>query len=94
MDLWKRKRSKLIQFANVDSQVLGEEYLVALVKYAGESAARTRESVLPAVVDKCFGSARSGTKLQALELSLQYVEMENSGAGVAVCFISSGCLPY
>ncbi|KAF8959054.1 microtubule associated protein [Flammula alnicola] len=38
--------------------------------------------VVPALVDKCLGSARVGTKNQAIELVLQYVEVENGGAGV------------
>ena len=50
-----------------------------------ESAAKTREVVIPALVDKCFGSARAGTKNQAVELALQYVEVENGGSGVVVC---------
>lgn len=70
--------------ANAVAQEKGLECLVAFVKYAGENAARTREVVVPALVDKCFGSARAGTKAQAIELSLQYVEVENSAAGVVV----------
>ncbi|CAK5264576.1 unnamed protein product [Mycena citricolor] len=68
--------------ANAVAQEKGVECLVALVKYAGESAAKTRETVVPALVDKCFGSTRAGTKAQAIELALQYVEVENGGTGV------------
>ena len=39
---------------------------------------------VPALVDKCFGSARAGTKNQAIEPVLQYAEVENSGPGVVV----------
>jgi cytoskeleton-associated protein 5 len=35
-------------------------------------------------VDKCFGSTRAGTRSQAIELALQYVEVNNGGAGVVV----------
>ncbi|KAG6890724.1 hypothetical protein C0995_005097 [Termitomyces sp. Mi166 len=68
--------------SNAVAQEKGVECLVAFVKFAGETAAKTREAVIPALVEKCFGSARAGTKAQALELALQYVEIENGGAGV------------
>ncbi|KAH9484304.1 Cytoskeleton-associated protein 5 [Psilocybe cubensis] len=68
--------------ANAVAQEKGVECLVALVKFAGESAAKTREGVVPALVDKCLGSTRVGTKNQAIELVMQYVEVENGGAGV------------
>lgn len=70
--------------SNAVAQEKGVECLVALVKYAGENAARTREAVVPALVEKCFGSARAGTRAQATELTLMYVEIENGGAGVVV----------
>ncbi|KAI0781028.1 ARM repeat-containing protein [Trametes elegans] len=73
---------KIAADSNAVAQEKGLECLVALVKFAGENAARTREVVVPALVDKCFGSSRSGTKAQALELTLQYVEVENGAAGV------------
>jgi cytoskeleton-associated protein 5 len=70
--------------ANAVAQEKGVECLVALVKYAGETAAKTREGILPALVDKCLGSTRVGTKNQAIELVLQYVEVENGGTAVVV----------
>ncbi|KAK7014891.1 cytoskeleton-associated protein 5 [Favolaschia claudopus] len=73
---------KIATDSNAVAQEKGVECLVALVKYAGESAAKTRDSVVPALVDKCFGSTRAGTKTQAIELALQYVEVENGAAGV------------
>ncbi len=75
---------KIATDSNAVAQEKGVECLVALVKFAGENAARTREVVVPALVDKCFGSSRAGTKSHALELALQYVEVENGGAGVVV----------
>jgi cytoskeleton-associated protein 5 len=75
---------KIVTDTNAVSQEKGIECLVALVKFAGENAARTREVVVPALVDKCYGSARAGTRNHAIELSLQYVEVENNAAGVVV----------
>jgi cytoskeleton-associated protein 5 len=75
---------KIATDSNAVAQERGLECLVAFVKYAGENAARTREAVVPALVDKCLGSARAGTKNHAVEVALQYVEVENSGAGVMV----------
>jgi cytoskeleton-associated protein 5 len=75
---------RIAQDANAVAQERALECLVAFAKYAGEGAARTRGDVVPALVDKCLGSARAGTKAQAVELALQYVEVENGGAGVVV----------
>jgi cytoskeleton-associated protein 5 len=75
---------KIATDSNAVAQEKGVECLVTLVKYAGESAAKTRDTVVPALVDKCFGSTRAGTKTQAIELALQYVEVENNGTGVVV----------
>ncbi|KAH7889726.1 hypothetical protein F5I97DRAFT_1924243 [Phlebopus sp. FC_14] len=71
---------KIVADSNAVAQEKGVECLVSLVKFAGETAAKTREAVLPSLVDKCLGSARAATKNQAIELILQYVEVENSGA--------------
>lgn len=70
--------------SNAVAQEKGVECLVALVKFAGETAAKTRDGIVPALVDKCLGSTRAGTKNQAIELILQYVEVENGGVGVVV----------
>ncbi|KAF8077979.1 microtubule associated protein [Lyophyllum atratum] len=75
---------KIATDSNAVAQEKGVECLVAFVKFAGETAAKTREAVIPALVDKCFGSSRAGTRAQAVELTLQYVEVENGGAGVVV----------
>lgn len=79
---------KIATDSNAVAQEKGVECLVAFVKNAGENAARTRDAVVPALVDKCLGSTRAGTKTQAVELALQYVEVENGGAGVVVSLIS------
>ncbi|KAF9052604.1 microtubule associated protein [Panaeolus papilionaceus] len=73
---------KFVTDSNAVAQEKGVECTVALVKFAGETAAKTREGIVPALVDKCLGSARAGTKNQAIELILQYTEVENGGAGV------------
>ncbi len=39
---------------------------------------------MPALVDKCFGSTRAGTKAKAIEIALEYAAAENSGEGVVV----------
>lgn len=75
---------KIVTDANAVAQEKGVECLATLVKYAGETAAKTRDVIVPALVEKCFGSTRAGTKTQAVELALQYVEVENGGAGVVV----------
>ncbi|KAI0256910.1 armadillo-type protein [Lactifluus subvellereus] len=79
-DLLKR----IVTDSNAVAQEKGVECVVAFVKFAGENAARTRDVVVPALVDKCFGSTRAGTKTQAIELALQYVEVDNGGASVVV----------
>lgn len=43
-----------------------------------------RSDVMPAMVDKCFGATRQGTKTKASEAALLFVEIENSGEGVVV----------
>jgi cytoskeleton-associated protein 5 len=75
---------KIATDSNAVAQEKGLECLVALVKFSGETSAKTRDVVIPALVDKCFGSTRAGTKNHAVELALQYVEVENGGAGVVV----------
>lgn len=40
--------------------------------------------MVPALVDKCLGSARAGTKAKAIELILKYIEVENGGEAVIV----------
>ena len=76
---------KIINDANAVAQEKGVECLVSLVKFAGETAVKTRDDIVPALVDKCLGSTRAGTRNHALELVLQYVEVENGGVGVVVC---------
>lgn len=53
----------------------GAELVLIIRNMAG--APRTREAVVPAVVEKCLGSTRAGTKKAALELLCFYVENED-----------------
>ncbi|KAI0283127.1 ARM repeat-containing protein [Russula aff. rugulosa BPL654] len=73
---------KIVTDSNAVAQEKGVECVIAFVKFAGENASRTRDPVVSALVDKCFGSTRAGTRSQAIELALQYVEVDNGGAGV------------
>ncbi|KAI0006226.1 ARM repeat-containing protein [Russula compacta] len=73
---------KIVTDSNAVAQEKGVECVIAFVKFAGENAAKTRDAVIPALVDKCFGSTRAGTRNQAIELALQYVEVDNGGASV------------
>ncbi|KAH7343482.1 ARM repeat-containing protein [Rhizoctonia solani] len=73
---------KMATDANAVAQEKGLEAILALVEFAGEGAARTRDAVIPALVDKCYGSARSGTKAKAIELTLRYVEIDNGGEAI------------
>ncbi|KAJ1308957.1 hypothetical protein OPQ81_004640 [Rhizoctonia solani] len=73
---------KMATDANAVAQEKGLEAILALVEFAGEGAARTRDAVIPALVDKCYGSARAGTKSKAIELTLRYVEIDNGGEAI------------
>ncbi|CAE6505293.1 unnamed protein product [Rhizoctonia solani] len=73
---------KMATDANAVAQEKGLEAILALVEFAGEGAARTRDAVIPALVDKCYGSARAGTKAKAIELTLRYVEIDNGGEAI------------
>ncbi|KIO34814.1 hypothetical protein M407DRAFT_63913 [Tulasnella calospora MUT 4182] len=73
---------KIVTDSNAVAQEKGVEAICALVQYSGENSAKTRETVVPALVDKCLGSARAGTKAKAIELILKYIEVENGGEAV------------
>lgn len=84
---------KCIADSNAVAQEKGIEVVSALIKYAGENAARIREGMGGAgvLVEKCLGSTRAGTKKAAVEVLLGFVEVENGAAGVVVrcstCFV-------
>ncbi|KAF9005621.1 microtubule associated protein [Cyathus striatus] len=73
---------KIVTDSNAVAQERGVECIIALVKFAGENAAKTHEAVVPALVEKCLGSTRAATKTQAVELILQYVEVSNGAATI------------
>lgn len=75
---------KIVTDANAVAQEKGVETVIAFVKFAGENAAKTRETVVPSLVEKCLGSTRQGTKTKAVDLILEYVEVENGAAGIVV----------
>lgn len=81
---------KIVNDANAVAQEKGVECLIAFVKFAGETAARTREAVVPALVDKCLGSTRVATKTKAIELILEYVEVENGATAIVVRLLFVG----
>lgn len=80
---------KIAADSNVAAQEKGVECVGNFVRFAGENAARSREVVVPVLVDKCLGSTRAGTRNAAIDLVLQYVEVENGGQGVVVRFAPS-----
>ena len=69
--------------SNAAAQEKGLEAIGSLIANSGENAARTRETVMPAIVDKGFLSVRAGTKQKAIEVAMLYVEVE-SGPAVIV----------
>lgn len=78
----------LLRKAALDSNAVAQEKAVEcvcnFVQWAGKAAGRTSETVMPAVVEKCLGSTRAGTKAKAIELCLLYTEVEDSGDTVVV----------
>ncbi|KAK0530495.1 hypothetical protein OC842_003911 [Tilletia horrida] len=83
--------------SNAVAQEKGVEAVRAFVEFGGAAAGKTREVVLPALVDKCYGSARAGTKKAAIECTLLFVEMEDvmgsEGPVTDVCNGLSAKLP-
>ncbi|WVF67597.1 hypothetical protein IAT40_002355 [Kwoniella sp. CBS 6097] len=68
--------------ANAVAQEKGIEAVLAIVQYSGETSAKVRPDVVPAIVEKALGSARAGTKKKGAELCAMFVEVENGGEGV------------
>lgn len=63
--------------SNAVAQEKGVDAVRAFVEFGGQPAGKTREVVVPALVEKCLGSTRAGTKKNALELISFYAEMED-----------------
>lgn len=45
--------------------------------------------MVPAIVEKALGSARTGTKRKGMDLCAMFVEVENGGEGVMVSLVVS-----
>lgn len=67
----------MVTDSNAVAQEKALEAVKAFLQYGGKAAGATRETVMPAVVDKCFGAARGGTKKAALDIVELYAEMED-----------------
>ncbi|CAG8499882.1 1285_t:CDS:10, partial [Ambispora leptoticha] len=63
--------------SNAVAQETGLSTLLAFVENA-PNPVRSRASVIPAIVDKGFGSARAGTKNKAVDLILLYIEVDTA----------------
>ncbi len=62
---------------NAVAQEKGVDAVRAFVEFGGQAAGKTREVVVPSLVEKCLGSTRAGTKKNALELISFYAEMDD-----------------
>ncbi|PWY99806.1 ARM repeat-containing protein [Testicularia cyperi] len=67
----------MVTDSNAVAQEKGVDAVRAFVEFGGQAAGKTREVVVPALVEKCLGSARAGTKNNALALISFYAEMED-----------------
>ncbi|WVN86161.1 uncharacterized protein L203_101322 [Cryptococcus depauperatus CBS 7841] len=67
---------------NAVSQEKGIEAVFAIIRYSGETSARLRPDIVPAIVEKALGSTRAGTKRKGMDLCAMFVEVENGGEGV------------
>ncbi|TKY86566.1 hypothetical protein EX895_004715 [Sporisorium graminicola] len=67
----------IIVDTNAVAQEKGVDAVRAFVEFGGQPAGKTREFVVPALIEKCLGSMRAGTKKNALELISFYAEMED-----------------
>ncbi|TXT09213.1 hypothetical protein VHUM_02687 [Vanrija humicola] len=68
--------------ANAVAQEKGVEAVLAIVTYSGETSAKLRPEIVPALVDKVLGNSRAGTKKKGSDLCAMFVEVENGGEGV------------
>lgn len=68
---------KAVRDANVVAQEAGIGLLLAYLEFSGaHNAVRTRSSAVAAIVEKCLGSTRAGTKTKAIDVCLMYVELD------------------
>lgn len=68
---------KAVKDANVVAQEAGVGLLLAYLEFASTShALRLRGSAIAAIVEKCLGSTRAGTKAKSVDVCLMYVELD------------------
>lgn len=68
---------KAVKDANVVAQEAGVGLLLAYLEFGGvTNALRTRTHAIPAIVEKCLGSTRAGTKAKSIDVCLMYVELD------------------
>ena len=72
VDLLKR----IVTDSNAAAQDKGLEALTELLKQSGTSSAHLSAELAKPIVDKGFAASRPSTKLKAIELCLQFVEVE------------------
>ncbi|RUS19776.1 armadillo-type protein [Endogone sp. FLAS-F59071] len=63
----------------VDANAVAQESaLFTIINYIDNApnAEKTRETLIPVIVEKCFGSTRAGTKSKSVEVILLYIEID------------------
>lgn len=71
------KLKKMVTDSNVVAQETGVKFLNLLLKNLGtDTCMSTRDVVVPGIVEKCLTSSRQGTKSEAIESLLLYVELD------------------
>ncbi|KAJ3104241.1 Microtubule-associated protein, microtubule dynamics during spindle orientation [Phlyctochytrium planicorne] len=72
---------KMVTDSNVAAQETGLNAMLAYVENA-PSGGKTRNVIVPLLVDKALGSTRASNKTKAVEIILMYIEVENKADGV------------
>ncbi|MCO5585355.1 hypothetical protein L7F22_039288 [Adiantum nelumboides] len=71
----------LVKAMVIDSNAVAQEKALDAVKafltFGGKASGSTRETVLPSLVEKCFGAMRAGTKKSALDIVSLFAESED-----------------
>ncbi|KAI9105402.1 hypothetical protein DFS34DRAFT_7380 [Phlyctochytrium arcticum] len=73
---WQEYTKKMMTDANAVAQEAGVGAVLAYVTNA-PNGGKTRNVLSSMVVDKCFGSNRTGTKQKGLEILFMYIEIES-----------------
>ncbi|KAJ3118323.1 Microtubule-associated protein, microtubule dynamics during spindle orientation [Phlyctochytrium bullatum] len=72
---------KMAGDANIAAQEAGLNAVLSYVENA-PSGPKTRNVIVPLLVDKALGAARQTSKAKAIEIILMYIEVENKADGV------------